>query len=239
MSIEENRLYFVVKQSQYDIQQNNLYNVLAFNDIENYTYVGEGYYYSGVMSRVMKVEYKDNQASNALIKQIRFYVCKTTYATVDMMDNTSILQHPFFNESLHNRNTRSLMIEFDHHEDRCHLNLYHSKPGAENERLLLNDYLRQSFNTHTIAVSYNIKTADGYYIAAKRNTNCIDTGEYYCAANGQSEFIDKHASFYQESVFEDMPTMVYDSEYRVDLNNELRREVIAELGISSLNSEWN
>lgn len=239
MSIEKDGLYLVVKQSQYDIQQNNLYNALAFNDIENYTYVGEGYYYSGVMPRVMKVEYKDNQASNTLIKQIRFHVCKTTYATVDMMDNTSIVQHPFFNEYLHNRNTRSLMMEFDHYEDKCQTMLYHSKSHQEEELIHLNHYLQQSFNTHTIAVSCNIKTADGYYIAAKRNTNSIDAGEYYCTANGQSEFIDKHVSFYQESVFEDMPTMVYDSEYRVDLNNELRREVIAELGISSLNSEWN
>ena len=48
--------------------------------------------------------------------------------------------------------------------------------------------------------------------------------------------MDKH-DLYKESVFEDLPSMNYNSDYRVDLNNEIRREVIAELGITALNSE--
>lgn len=72
----------------------------------------------------------------------------------------------------------------------------------------------------------------------KRGGKSIDAGEYYCSANGQSEFRDEDVSFYRESVFEDLPSMDYFSKYRVDLNQEIQRECIAELGVSQFKSDW-
>ena len=103
----------------------------------------------------------------------------------------------------------------------------------------INQYLENSFNTHTIAVSSNITTSDNYLIIGKRSKKSSDPGMYYCSSNGQSEFRDKHVDFYRKSVFEDLPTMEYDSEYRVDLNQEIQREALAELGITSFESEWH
>lgn len=87
--------------------------------------------------------------------------------------------------------------------------------------------------------NYEVNESGEFLIVAQRDEKSIDAGEFYSSANGQSEFMDKHVSFYKESVFEDLPSMNYNSDYRVDLNNEIRREVIAELGITALNSEWD
>lgn len=73
---------------------------------------------------------------------------------------------------------------------------------------------------------------------AKRSGTSIDSGEYYCSANGQSEFRDENVDFYRNSVFEDLPSMDYHSVYRVDLNQEIQREAIAELSISNFTKEW-
>ena len=223
--------------------------VLTFQEIEYLQLISSGVYYSGVMPRVMGIDYNCNKASNSDIKYLSFRVCRTTFATVDMMDNSKILDHPFFIDGEINQAKRHKMIDFDNYEDFVQLKyLYENNKDTGqiqdqrvyemNEIKKINEYLRHSLNTHTIAVSSNIVTSDNFLIAARRGAKSIDAGEYYCSANGQSEFVDKNVSFYKESVFEDLPSMNYHSEYRVDLNNEIRREIIAELGITGLNADF-
>ncbi len=163
------------------------------------------------------------------------------------MDNPRIVNHPFFTED--GLDTKyNKMIKFDNHEDIIQAKyLYPSKSEikCDNQRLYekneidkLNKYLKYSFNSHTIAVSSNIETKDKYLIIGERGGLSIDNGEYYCSVNGQSEFRDEAVSFYRNSVFEDLPSMDYNSLSRVDLNQEIKREAIAELGIFSFNAGW-
>lgn len=231
---KSNRLKLRVKDQSKHSNEGLLKKVLSFKEKDYYQFVGNGSYYSGVMPRVMGITYKDRQASNDTIRHLSFSVCLTTYATVEMMDNSRILLHPFF---VDNHENQLLMRDFDDYEDSLQKDFLFSEDSSDIKKL--NAYLRASYNTHTIAVSCNLKTGDQYLVAAQRDPKSIDAGEFYCSANGQSEFVDKHVAFYRESVFEDLPTMCYDSDLRVDFNNELRREIIAELGVTALDSEWN
>lgn len=244
---EKGELKLEPNNSQINKENNLLRQVLCHKKMNYFKLLNDAVYYSGVMPQVMEIECNDGLSANSNIKYLTFKVARTTYATVDMMSNPSTINHPFF---MADKEKRDLMIKFDHYEDYVqakflHKNTFNTQSAnslidAEKDEInKLNNYLRHSMNTHTIAVSTNLITADNYLIAAKRSNKSIDSNVYYCSANGQSEFMDKDVSFYKESVFEDLPSMDYHSEYRVDLNNEIRREVIAELGITSVNPEWN
>lgn len=234
---DNNCLKLVVGDEKKLLNERLFKNVLSYKQSEYHQFVGNGSYYSGVMPRVMGVNYKDRQTSNDIIRHLSFSVCLTTYATVEMMDNSRILLHPFF--SCNHNKKQLLMNQFDDYEDSLQKQYLFSDEKNLSEMDKLNAYLSSSYNTHTIAVSCNLKTVDHYLVAAQRDLKSIDAGEFYCSANGQSEFVDRHVNFYKESVFEDLPSMYYDSDFRVDFNNELRREVIAELGVTALDSEWD
>lgn len=171
-------------------------------------------------------------------------VVRTTYATVDFMDYPLIIHHPFFRTNLGDSTRFQLMLVFDRYEDDLQKEfLYRETYTASGESISfnqerqrsyeedainkINEYLANSMNTHTIAVSANIKTSDQLLIIGKRSATAIDAGEYYCSVNGQSEFQDANVSFYKTSVFEDLPSMDYQSECRIDLTNEIQREAIA------------
>ena len=191
-------------------------------------------YYSGVMPCVKKIDYEINPYLSGKVKYLVFHVVRTTYATVDTFDNSQILVHPFFHCKNHNE-YYDYLLEFDLYEDSVQEKYLYSEDDNLEK---LNMYLSHSLNTHTVAVSANLITSDGYLIAAKRGSLNIDAGEFYCSANGQTEFRDENVSFYRKSVFEDMPTMDYFSKYRVDITNEIQRECIAELGITSFSLDW-
>lgn len=238
----------VLKICERNKSNNNLYELLTFkkdSDLVHFKLVTSDVYYSGVMPCVKGIEYEKNASLSDKVKYIVFNVVRTTYATVDAMDNSNVLEHPFFNEE-----PRAVLTKFDNYEDILQNKYLYCKYDESNlqynqnkyERHMienLNNYLKYSLNTHTIAVSTNLITEDGYLIAGKRGNLNIDSGEYYCSANGQTEFRDENVSFYRKSVFEDMPTMDYFSKYRVDLNREIERECIAELGAASYGVEWN
>lgn len=214
---------------------NSLSDILSFKkDFSNhFKMLDTNVYYSGVMPKVMGVEIKDNYNRANEIKTVILHVARTTYATVDFMDNPGTLKHDFFDND-----RKRKMIEFDNYEDRIQQRYLYNDSSLENEIERLNEYLKYSFNTHTVAVSANIETIDGFLILGKRDEKSIDAGEYYCSVNGQSEFRDENVSFYRESVFEDLPSMEYSSKYRVDLNQEIQRECIAELGVSQFKDNW-
>lgn len=52
------------------------------------------------MPCVKEIEYEKNDSLSDKVKYIVFNVVRTTYATVDAMDNSNVLEHPFFMESL-------------------------------------------------------------------------------------------------------------------------------------------
>lgn len=204
-------------------------------------------YYSGTMPRVKKIEYDTNHPSSEQIKYLIMHVERTTFATVDCMDNPIIMLHPFFSKLFKERPLYDYLLDFDRYEDKTQsAYLYNQKEENDDvqteyetgEIKKINAYLEKSFNTHTVAVSANIETSDHYLLVGKRGKGTIDDGEYYCSVNGQSEFNDEKVSFYQDSVYEDLPTLDFNSNKRIDLNNEIQRETIAELGISMFEQDW-
>lgn len=222
---------------------NSLESLLLLKKPKSFTLVSGDVYYSGVMPRVLSIRYNENPVESGNVKYLVLEVGRTSYATIDFMDNPIILNHPFFAEG----SKKETMIRFDEYEDLIQASYLNTEEVSRklNQREYekaeidkLNQYLKHSFNTHTVAVSANIETKDGYLILGKRNIHSIDSGEYYCSVNGQSEFCDENVSFYRNSVFEDLPSMDYDSKYRIDLRKELKRETIAELGITAIESEW-
>lgn len=60
----------------------------------------------------------------------------------------------------------------------------------------------------------------------------------YPSVNGQSEIYDFNVEFYNESVYEDLPTLLAEERTRLDYNKELDRESYAELHIKSFVEEW-
>lgn len=221
--------------------------LLRFDDNweQHYELITSDVYYSGVLPCVRRIELEPKISTSSHIKSLLMHVIRTSFATVDTFDNAVIMKHPFFHSERSEKHL-NLIREFDRSEDLLQEeNLFSplestQNDGYEQESIVrLNRYLSQSMNTHTIAVLANVITSDGYLLAAKRGALNIDAGEYYCSVNGQSEFRDERVDFYQKSVYEDMPTMDYHSKYRVDLQNEVQRECIAELGIATFNANWD
>lgn len=246
VTYEESKLFIDLKENS--LNNNELYELLSFKGDwkEHHKLLTSDVYYSGVMPCVRKIDYEVDPSYSNKVKYIIFRVVRTTFATVDLMDNTKVLNHPFFilDKGIEHQNR---MYQFDHYEDYLQSKYLYSGHGnigddcADYEKNMidgLNQYLKHSFNTHTIAVSANLLTDDGYLITGKRGAKNIDSGELYCSANGQSEFCDENVEFYRKSVFEDMPTMEYGSKYRIDLKSEIERESIAELGIYSTSPDW-
>ena len=275
--------------------RDGLFSLLTFDEanIDKYHNSSDNVYYSGVMPKVIQIRYEEKPTAADKMKYIVFDVVRTTFTTVDMLDNPAILSHPFFQSKLEdsktvNLNRYELMMNFDQHEDSIQNEYlyepeYNPKPDCEpedkseiktekestteSEKIDVNDtdterislspttdaqrdyekwmidnlnkYLKLSLNSNTVAVSANIVTKDDYLLIGKRGELTIDNSQYYCSVNGQSEFRDPNVSFYRNSVFEDLPSMEFDSKYRIDLNNEIQREALAELGLPFFEHEWS
>jgi hypothetical protein len=234
--------------------ENELFRLLTFDEKfkhSNYEIANE-VYYSGVMPKVMRIDYIEQPTSSKDVKYLIFEVVRTTYATLDCMDNPVIIYHPFFNNLIEKNKSRfSLMQQMDRLEDLLQEKYLLTKKRINSDALPsrqrdlekymlknLNNFLKNSINTNTIAVSANIITKDNCLIIGKRSEESIDKGTYYCSVNGQSEFQDEHVPFYHNSVYVDLPSMNYHSKYRIDLNKEIERETIAELGISTFDQDW-
>lgn len=248
VKIDEKSLILGKKNISNDNESNILKQALCFSSkyLEYFTLCNSNIYYSGVMPKVKHIKFNDDIKYSNDVKSITLEVVKTTFATVDFMDNPLIINHAYFKQDL---NKYKHMQIFDNYEDVIQQKYLYSNccitentMNDEYEKLEIeniNKYLARSLNTNTVAVSSNIVTSDELLIVGKRSNLSIDGGEYYCSVNGQSEFKDENVDFYYQSVYEDLPSLEYNSRYRVDLDNETKRETIAELGICNLNSVWN
>ncbi len=88
--------------------------VLTFEkDYLKYFELYNDVYYSGVMPKVRKIIYPNNKLPND-VKNIRFDVVRTTFATIDFMDNPLIIKHPHFKQHIEKFD---LMMKFDNYED--------------------------------------------------------------------------------------------------------------------------
>src|SRR5690606_19952997 len=183
------------------------------------------FYYSGVLPRLKKIEEKQHKSSNDSIDLLILHFERTTYFTVNMMDYSYINDHKYLEDY------SKVLLDFENKEDKL-LNdtLFSDKQLTIN---LVNEYLEKSTGTNIIAVTGNIFTKDNYYTLTQRSKRSIDAEEMYPSVNGQSEIYDFNVEFYNESVYEDLPTLLAEERTRLDYNKELDRESYAELHIKS------
>ena len=188
------------------------------------------FYYSGVLPRLKRIEEKKHKSSNDSIDLLILHFERTTYFTVNMMDYSYINDHKYLEDY------SKVLLDFENKEDKL-LNdtLFSDKQLTIN---LVNEYLEKSTGTNIIAVTGNIFTKDNYYTLTQRSKRSIDAEEMYPSVNGQSEIYDFNVEFYNESVYEDLPTLLAEERTRLDYNKELDRESYAELHIKSFVDEW-
>lgn len=236
LSLKNNSQQATTSLTDFYFKSGNRYDFYS----NHFQLAGSAVYYSGVMPSVAKLQL-DNEQVESRVKYLTLDVFRTTFATLDTMDNPLMTQHPFFDSD-----NREIIDDFYAHEDKVQETYLHQRSSHNDQDQTeafnidkINNYLKRSFNSHTLAVSGNIVTSDDYLIVSQRNPSSIDGGEYYCSANGQSEFRDPNVAYYKKSVFEDLPTLDFHSDFRVDLNGEMTREAIAELGIAQYHNEWN
>lgn len=229
----------------YDLYCTNKETESYLDAYEIFNLANSEVYYSGVMPHVESIDVQNAYISTKNVRYVTLNVGRTTFATLDAFDYPDIINHPYFNFSIADEEPIfSVLRLFDDYEDDMQSKYLYREAEKANETNLprrlkeMNDYLKHSFNTHTIAVSGNIVTKDGYLLIAKRSDKSIDAGTFYCSVNGQSEFLDENVEFYRKSVFEDLPTFNYDSKYRLDFQNEIERESIAEIGVSLFTRDW-
>lgn len=193
---------------------------------------GKGYY-SGVLPRVKCFEWRNLDFINADVMSLAVKFGRTTFSTRDAFDNSYIKKHRLLKEYI------PLIEEVDAHEDAL-LQKYFGDLSKSNDEVMedVNAFLAESYSTHHLSVSGNVITSDGYLILCKRGAKTIDSGGYYCSVNGQSEICDQSVKFYEQSVYEDIPTLRIDGERRIDFMGEFEREAEAELNIACPAGHW-
>lgn len=188
-------------------------------------------YYSGVIPRLRKIiELTDlvNTKVNSIILEVE----RTTFALEDSIDNTEINNLEILSTY------KNLLKEFDNDEDILEKKyVYNSLDTTILDDI--NTYLDLSFNTKIIGVSSNVITKDGYLLIAHRNKGVVDNSTLYLSFNGHSEIYDSNVEFYNESTYEDLPTITLLNENRLDFKNEFSREMYSELSISGFEKEYN
>ena len=196
-------------------------------------------FYSGVLLKPINVDHLNSNHENDKIRSICFTFEKTTYGTVCAFDN-NLTEHPLLGSTCRNKMI-SFFAEDDHKKRELILNLKKCETMSSNLEkdmlLQVSDYLRESNNVNQICVSGNIVTADGYVILGRRSAGSIDNKSIYPGVNGNAEVADGDVAFYNESVYEDYPTIRTDG-HRIDFFGEVGRETYGELHQNLSEQEW-
>ena len=124
-----------------------------------------------------------------------------------------------------------MLEEFDKDEDMLKKK-YAYNPLDTTSLHDINTYLDLSLNTNINGVLSNVITKDGFLLIAHRNKGVVDNSTLYPSFNGHSEIYDPNVEFYNESTYEDLPTITLLNENRLDFKNEFSREMYSELSIS-------
>ena len=158
-------------------------------------------------------------------------VHRTTFFTEDAFDNHSQNDNPLLED-----NDIDLINEYFNKEDEYQLMLINKNPNITIDDV--NEYLKISQYVNIIGVTANLSTIDDMLVVCKRGKEVEDKETIYPSANGHAEFYDQNVSFYKESAYEDVPTLVASRESRIDFIGEISRETVAELNISEFRQKW-
>ena len=188
-------------------------------------------FYSGVMLKLMKITQLQNKYSNKDIDTIMLSVHRTTFFTEDAFDN-----HNQNDNGLLTKEDQNLICAFFKREDQRQRILINQNPLIDIESV--NKYLKTSTFPNIIGVTGNITTLDNMLIVCKRGQKVEDSSTVYPSVNGHAEFYDQNVSFYKESAFEDVPTIIARTEARIDFIGEITRETTAELNVEDFKQKW-
>ncbi len=209
----------------------NLNDLYASNSSLEIGKLGE--YYSGVFPRLKEIDDKKGELYNEKIHSYVLRVERTSYAFSEGINVLSLNAEPLLAPY------KADLETFDESEWEVEENFFRACENTEENVLeALNAYLGVSCNVQNIAVSTNIITNDGYLLYGLRAKGGIDEQSFYCSVNGQSELFDKNVEFYQESAYDDCPTIDIKSEKRQDFTQELSRECKAELSLNDFEKEF-
>ena len=146
--------------------------------------LGRAGYYSGVISRLMKIDVpSSSEDGNNNIRVMKLKVGRTTFATLDAFDNGADIPHPLLSQPLQGRDLSIAdavrRVRQAEYERMNGVLSYDNKPVGRRSHArtlveLVNEYLLGSINSNTIAVSANLVSRDGCLIAAIRDGSSID-----------------------------------------------------------------
>ena len=207
----------------------NFNNVSVMKD--NYRLVYGDAFYSGVMLKLMRIDQLPNKYSNRDVDSLMLTTHRTTFFTEDAFDN-----HTQNDNSLLEDSDINNIEEFFNNEDKRQSLLIDKSPNISiNE---INEYLEVSTFPNIIGVTANLTTLDDMLILCKRGRNVEDAFTLYPSVNGHAEFYDSNVAFYKESAYEDVPTILANTNNRIDFEGEIARETTAELNINEFKHKW-
>lgn len=227
-------LRFIRKDGKWEPCSNGLSLAEIYANCANIQLLVGKVFYSGVLLKAVNITKQSDRYENDRIPSYQFQYERSTFATVCAFDDNRTL-HPLLAQS------RDKLINMFRADDACKSrlikNLSREEVGEEEILLHVNEYLRSSFNVNQIGVSSNVKTSDGKIFFGLRGSNNIDSGSLYPGVNGNAEVYDENVSFYNNSVYEDLPS-VYLRDRRSDLLGEISREAYAELRLTTKRESW-
>ena len=192
-------------------------------------------FYSGVLLKPLEINKQKYNFENNGISNYQLTYERSTFATVCAFDDNYI-SHPLLKESRQN------LEKIFSYDDRCKMHLFEelSVKDVDDEQILahINEYIKCSYNVNQIGVSSNIKTSKKEILFGLRASKNIDGGALYPSVNGNAEVYDEDVQFYNNSVYEDLPT-VYINQKRSDLLGEIEREAYGELNMISTKESWS
>ena len=192
-------------------------------------------FYSGVLLKALEITKQKYNFENDGVSNYQLIYERSSFATVCAFDDNYV-NHPLLSES------RQKLDAFFGYDDACKLRLFEklSAKNIDDEQILVhvNEYIRCSYNVNQIGVSSNIKTSRKELLFGLRASKNIDEGALYPSVNGNAEVYDEDVQFYNNSVYEDLPT-VYIHKKRSDLLGEIAREAYGELNMISTKESWS
>lgn len=199
-------------------------------------------FYSGVLLKPRRLEVIRDTKENQNIASICIYFERSTYGTVCALDR-NLTEHPLLCGEI-----RSGIIGMLQADDCAKIALKAEleqiqrsdfRDSESTDRMLkaVNSYLENTFNVNQIGVSANIVSCEDLLLLALRGSENIDSGKLYPCVNGNAEVADRNVSFYNQSVFEDYPTIRLDGG-RMDFIGEIGREAYGELHMDLPKQEW-
>lgn len=201
---------------------------------ENIVLLNGVVFYSGVLLRPKAISQFHNLYENNNVIHYRLIFERSVFATVFALDQ-ALYNHPLMAEDLPE------IVKFIEHDDKVKMTLMwqiRQQNTQKNPLEEVNAYLANTYGVNQIGVAANVVTRDGKLILSQRSQASIDEKMLYAGANGNAEVYDPDVSFYQNSVYEDYPTITLGT-HRSDFVGEIVRETKAELSLITQNSDWD